>query len=79
MDPLLVSGENLRIDDVVAVAAGRPVALDPAAVPRMERSRAAVERLVAEVVAFFAEPGYAERAAALARYTEARRAAQRRR
>ncbi|MCO5180975.1 MAG: histidine ammonia-lyase [Candidatus Promineofilum sp.] len=48
MDPLLVSGENLRIDDVVAVAAGRPVALDPAAVPRMERSRAAVERLVAE-------------------------------
>ena len=48
MDSLLVSGENLRIDDVVAVAAGRPVTLDPAAVPRMERSRAAVERLVAE-------------------------------
>lgn len=40
---------------------------------------ATVERLVAELVAFFAEPGYAERAAALARYTEARRAAQRRR
>lgn len=48
MDPLLVSGEDLRIDDVVAVAGGRPVVLDPAAVPRMERSRAAVERLVAE-------------------------------
>ena len=30
MDPLLISGENLRIDDVVAVAQGRKVALDPA-------------------------------------------------
>lgn len=48
MDPLLISGENLRIDDVVAVARGRKVALDPAAEPRMERSRAAVDRLVAE-------------------------------
>jgi histidine ammonia-lyase len=48
MDPLLISGENLRIDDVVAVAQGRKVALDPAAVPGMERSRAAVDRLVAE-------------------------------
>lgn len=48
MNPLLISGENLRVDDVVAVSEGRPVALDPAAVPRMERSRAAVDRLVAE-------------------------------
>ena len=48
MDPLLISGENLHIDDVVAVARGRKVALDPAAVPLMERSRAAVDRLVAE-------------------------------
>lgn len=48
MDPLLISGENLRIDDVVAVAQGRKVALDPAAVPGMERSRAAVDQLVAE-------------------------------
>ncbi len=32
----------------MAVAGGRPVTLDPAAVPRMERSRAAVERLVDE-------------------------------
>ncbi len=48
MDPLLISGENLHIDDVVAVAQGRKVALDPAAVPLMERSRAAVDRLVAE-------------------------------
>lgn len=48
MDPLLITGENLRVDDVVAVAYGRPVSLDPAAIPRMERSRAAVERLVSE-------------------------------
>lgn len=48
MDPLLISGENLRVDDVVAVAGGRRVALDPVALPRMERSRAAVDRLVAE-------------------------------
>lgn len=46
--PLFISGENLKVDDVVAVAEGRPVMLDPAAVPRMERSRAAVDRLVAE-------------------------------
>ena len=48
MEPLLISGEHLKVDDVVAVAYGRPVALDPAAVPGMERSRAAVDRLVAE-------------------------------
>jgi histidine ammonia-lyase len=48
MEPLFISGDNLQIDDVVAVAEGRPVHLDPAAVPRMERSRGAVERLVAE-------------------------------
>ncbi len=46
MEALLISGEGLAIDDVVAVAAGRPVALDPAAVPRLERSRQAVETLV---------------------------------
>ena len=48
MDSLLISGENLRVDDVVAVASGRSVTLDPVTLPRMERSRAAVERLVAE-------------------------------
>jgi len=48
MQPLIISGANLKIDDVVAVAHGRPIALDPAAVPGMERSRAAVEQLVAE-------------------------------
>lgn len=36
------------MDDVVAVANGRGVRLDPAVLPRIERSRAAVEQLVAE-------------------------------
>ncbi len=48
MEPLLLSGETLTIDDVVAVANGRPVALSPAAVPAIERTRAAVDQLVAE-------------------------------
>ncbi len=48
MDTLLLSGDQLNVDDVVAVADGRPVGLDPAAVPAMTRSRAAVEQLVAE-------------------------------
>jgi len=48
MQPILISGHNLKVDDVVAVAHGRPAALDPAALPGLERSRAAVERLVAE-------------------------------
>lgn len=47
MEPLLISGENLKLDDVVAVAQGGKVMLDPAALPLMERSRAAVEQLVA--------------------------------
>ena len=38
------------IDDVVAVAEGRPVQLDPAVLPRVERSRAAVEQFVANGV-----------------------------
>lgn len=48
MEPLRITGENLKIDDVVAVANGRSVTLDPAALPKIERSRAAVEQLVAE-------------------------------
>lgn len=48
MNPLLVSGDNLEIDDVVAVAYGRLVVLDAKMVPRIERCRAAVDRLVAE-------------------------------
>ena len=46
--PLLVSGEGLSIDDVVSVSGGMKVELDPDALPRMQRSRDAVERLVAE-------------------------------
>jgi histidine ammonia-lyase len=46
---LSISGENLTVDDVVAVARrGEVVGLDPSALPRVERARAAVERLVAE-------------------------------
>jgi histidine ammonia-lyase len=47
MTSLEISGENLKVDDVVAVAGGRPVSLDPAALPRIERSRAAVDDFVA--------------------------------
>lgn len=35
------------MDDVVAVAHGRSVQLDPAAIPKMQRSRAAVDQMVA--------------------------------
>ena len=48
MEPLQISGKNLTIDDVVAVANGRSATLDPAALPAIERSRLAVEQLVAE-------------------------------
>ncbi len=48
MEPLQISGKNLTINDVVAVANGRSVTLDPAALPAIERSRLAVEQLVAE-------------------------------
>ena len=48
MEPLIINGESLQYDDVVAAADGRPVVLDPATFPLMERSRAAVDRLVAE-------------------------------
>ena len=46
--PLSITGDNLKVDDVVTVARGRPVALDPAVLPRVQRSRRAVEQLVAE-------------------------------
>ncbi len=46
--PLIVRGIELKVDDVVAVARGRPVALDEAVLPALERSRRAVEQLVAE-------------------------------
>jgi len=47
-DPLIISGENLTIDDVVAVSEGREVGIHPDAVPKMKRSREAVEQLVAD-------------------------------
>jgi histidine ammonia-lyase len=45
MDAVTISG-NLEIDEVVAVAHGREVLLDPGILPNMERSRSAVERLI---------------------------------
>ncbi len=48
MDPLIVSGHSLDVDGLVAVARGRSVTLDPHCIPLLERSRAAVERIVAE-------------------------------
>ena len=47
MNPLTISGKQLKVDDVVAVANGRSVQLDPAALPAIQRSRQAVEELVA--------------------------------
>ena len=47
-ESLVVSGKNLKVDDVAAVADGRAATLDPDALPAIERSRAAVEQLVAE-------------------------------
>ncbi|NLF66724.1 MAG: histidine ammonia-lyase [Chloroflexi bacterium] len=46
--PLTITGSELKIDDVVDVARGRSVVLDEAVVPRLERSRRALEQLVAD-------------------------------
>ncbi len=48
MDPLLISGDKLTVDDVVAVADGRKVVLDEAVLPRVLLSRQAVEKFVAD-------------------------------
>ncbi len=49
MNSLTISGTELKVDDVVAVAKnGRRVVLDPAVIPQIERARTAVERFVAE-------------------------------
>lgn len=45
---ITVSGQDLQVDDVVGVANGRSVQLDAAAIPRMVRSRTAVNQLVAQ-------------------------------
>jgi histidine ammonia-lyase len=47
MDPLVINGRELGVDDVAAVANGRTVALDPACIPGLIRSREAVDRMVA--------------------------------
>ena len=48
MKPLIISGQGLGIDDVVAVAEGQKVVLDTAVLPAVNRSRRAVETLVRE-------------------------------
>jgi histidine ammonia-lyase len=49
MPPLLLTGRDLTIDQVVEVARGRrPVDLDADAAARMRASRAVIERLVAD-------------------------------
>lgn len=48
MESLWISGEELKVDHVVEVVSGRSVALDPNVLPRMERSRGAVEKLVSD-------------------------------
>lgn len=45
---LTITGRTLNIDDVVAVANGMKVRLDPAALPVIERGHAAVEKLIAD-------------------------------
>jgi histidine ammonia-lyase len=49
MPPLLLTGRDLTIDQVIEVARGRrEVSLDPDAAERMRASRAVIERLVAD-------------------------------
>lgn len=45
-DTLIINGKDLTVDDVVAVARGRPVALEESAYPAIRRSRRAVKELV---------------------------------
>ncbi len=47
MNPIIISGTQLTVDDVKEVANGRSVQLDPDTIPKMERSRAAVDDFVA--------------------------------
>ena len=45
--PITLNGEHLTLDEVVAIADGAPVQLAEEALPRMARSRAAVEQFLA--------------------------------
>jgi histidine ammonia-lyase len=59
IQPLIISGQNLKVDDVVSVANDRKVQLDPDVIPKVERSRAAVEDFVARgVVAYGITTGF---------------------
>jgi histidine ammonia-lyase len=59
METLLINGNDLHVDDVIDVVRGRPVGLDPAAIPAIQRSRAAVEQLVADgTVAYGVTTGF---------------------
>ncbi len=56
---LTITGAALCIEDVVAVANGMPVALDRSTLPKIERSRAAVDHLIADgVVAYGITTGF---------------------
>lgn len=56
---LTLTGKALQVDDVVAVANGMEVALDPAVLPVIERSRTAVDQLVADgIVAYGITTGF---------------------
>ncbi len=56
---LKITGESLQIDEVVAVANGMTVALDCNTLPKIERSRAAVDQLIAKgVVAYGITTGF---------------------
>jgi histidine ammonia-lyase len=46
-NPVVLDGEHLTLNEVVAIADGTPAQLAADAVPRMERSRAAVEQFLA--------------------------------
>ena len=45
---ITINGKELEVDQVVAIANGERVELDPAVIPTIQRSRDAVETLVAE-------------------------------
>ena len=44
---IVLDGESLIIEDVVAIAGGRPVSLAPGVIPRIRRSREGIEGLLA--------------------------------
>ncbi|HOT96827.1 MAG TPA: histidine ammonia-lyase [bacterium] len=46
MQPILLDGNSLTLSDLFAVAAGRPVAIAPAAMTQMAASRACIEAII---------------------------------